>query len=83
MAPLAPSKAPLVLCVSDKGDCSVEDQDWSTSIYFWYACMMDHLFTHTLKEFKLVKISSNVPQETRFTSSSIYCAHIDGLFEES
>ncbi len=24
--------------------------------------------THTLEEFKLVKISSNVPQETRFTN---------------
>ena len=35
--------------------------------------------THTLEEFKLVKISSNVPLETRFTNKSKWCITPDGL----
>ncbi len=43
--------------------------------------------THTLEEFKLVKMSSNVPRESRFTnklrvSFSSDCAQIDELIEE-
>ena len=49
-------------------------------------------FTHTLEEFKLVKISSNFPQETRFTNklrvSFLHCLYkvsqvLDELIENA